>query len=299
MLDPEKRAAKRIETRAKWERKSKLVTDNDLLLALLRLLVYALSEESGNLKQWIASSDIFEGLDNLPRRIRTYLYVASRLLDLGTRTNKGTPGIAYPETCYKMRNGWKHKLFKSTGLPLTDSGCLQEFQRLNHRLCTDSFFRSYSKHHQIIDRMRAFMCGSPIPASYYRPPPRPNPGHAPRQSAGDISQLAQRPSDEEAIERFAEKLRTGQLARNRMSASEFDALRDCEIINDYRLVTPDPRLGDLPGTEIAAGYVPGVSAQAHDMPDTKSVLQRDLGLESAVTAMAQAARFHLAKKIGR
>jgi hypothetical protein len=120
--------------------------------------------------------------------------------------------------------------------------------------------------------MRGFLCGNPLEASHYRPPPRPNPDHAPQGTPDNIAQLAQPPAAEEAPERFTEKLRTGQLASSHMSLAEFDALRDGEVVNDCRRALPETGQPDL---------------------------QRDLGLDNAVTSMAQAARLHLARKIRR
>lgn len=113
--------------------------------------------------------------------------------------------------------------------------------------------------------MRGFLCGNPLEASSYRPPPQVNPDNAPQEAPDDI-ELARPPADEEVLERFAEKLRTGQVASSRMSLAEFDALPYVEVINDYRR------------TSVEAG-------------------QRDPGINNAAAAMAQAARSRLSRKI--
>jgi hypothetical protein len=298
MLDADKRAENRAKTLAKGERKSRLIRDNEFLLSMLRRLVYKLSKESGKLNQWVSWSDIIEGSINLSRRVRNYRYAASRLLDLGSDADKGIPGICQSEIYYKLRNDWERRLFNATGLPLRDPDGLRKFQRLDHRFCIDSYFRSYSAAHPIIDRTRAFLCGAPFLASSYRPPPQPDPDHAPGRETqeGLDEQLAQPPSDEEVLERFAEKLQTGQLASNRMSLAEFSALRDYEVVNDYRLASPDPDAHDLQIT-------PDLSAGVFHAPpdpqtsDTKLSRQRDLAMENALVSMTQAARSYLARKI--
>lgn len=128
MLDPARMAEYVARSNPKKERKAKLDYDNGLLLAFLRLLVYKLSEESHNLKQWVGRSQVLQEILNPPKRARRYFYIASRLLGLGVDADKAIPGISYAEIYYKMRNDWKYRLFKSTGLPVMDPDGLREFR---------------------------------------------------------------------------------------------------------------------------------------------------------------------------